>query len=435
MNLTSRGIGLVMAAALLGALGQWSAALGSFPWWRLAVALIALGLLYELLMARRVAVAARWRAAKHLLLGRPDTLRLEIANGSHRALRVQAAPTLPDALAPTGAALDVAELHAGPGATAGAPVRIVPTRLGEHVWSKLPVRVRGPLGLAWWSRRLAPAGSVRVVPDTLGPKSAPAGSDASGSAAQASLGGAFELHHLRPYRPGDPRHTIDWKATARASRLITRVYSEDQHLEIVIAVDAGRTGRTELDGISQFGHYANLASRFAEYCVSGDDQVGLVVFADRTLAALPPGRGPAAVARIRRALTNVEPQPVESDVLEAALEVRRLVRRRCLVVVLTDLYERGGASRLVQTARLLAPKHLPMMVGLVSTDAEDRANAPAADWLDPYVAIAARDYRRQLGANVARLTRLGAIALTAHAADLDRLVLARYRALRERHRV
>jgi uncharacterized protein (DUF58 family) len=243
------------------------------------------------------------------------------------------------------------------------------------------------------------------------------------------------LHHLRDYRAGDPRNTIDWKATARATRLVTRVFSEDQHLEVVVAIDAGRTGRTELDGLSQFGHYANLAARFAEYCAAGDDQVGLVVFADRPLCAIAPGRGLASITRIRRALTGLAPLPVESDVLAAAQCVRGLVRRRCLVVVLTDLYERGAASRLVQSAQLLAPKHLPMMVGLVSDDVVEMATREAQDSRDPYVGLAARDYQRQVQANVARLSRLGALALTARAAELDRKVLRRYRMLREQHRV
>ena len=112
-------------------------------------------------------------------------------------------------------------------------------RARDHAWLPLPARVRGPLNLAWWSRRLAPSGAARVLPDTLGPRSAVAGSS-EGATPQATIGGGQELHHLRDYQPGDPRHTIDWKATARASRLVTRVFSEDQHLEVMLLIDAGR---------------------------------------------------------------------------------------------------------------------------------------------------------------------------------------------------
>src|SRR5262249_44359334 len=115
--------------------------------------------------------------------------------------------------------------------------------LGDHAWLPLPARVRGPLNLAWWSRRLAPSGGAGVLPGRLGPRGVSAGSS-EGGPPQATVGGGQELPHRRDSQPGDPRHTIDWKATARSSRLITRVFSEDQHLEVMLLIDAGRTSRT-----------------------------------------------------------------------------------------------------------------------------------------------------------------------------------------------
>jgi uncharacterized protein (DUF58 family) len=298
----------------------------------------------------------------------------------------------------------------------------------------LPTRIKGPLNLAWWSRRLQPAGAARVLPDTLRPRGAMAAS-VEGATVQTTAGSGHELHHLREYRPGDPRHTIDWKATARSARLITRVFSEDQHLEVMVLVDAGRTSRTEIDGLQQFGHYANAAARFAEHCVANDDLVGLVAFADRPLATLEPARGTRAVTRIRNALTELAPGAVESDVLAAVLHVSRLLRHRCLVVILTDLYERSATSALAQSARLLLPKHLPLVVGLLSDDVIALGERAADDWLDPYRAFAAREYRRHVGANVARLGQLGAYAMTARARELDRKVLDTYRRLRAQRRI
>src|SRR5262249_56790610 len=108
-------------------------------------------------------------------------------------------------------------------------------------------------------------------------------------------------------------------------------------------------------GRQQLGPSAIRAARFAEYCVANDDQVGLIAFADRPIATLKPARGVAAVTRIREVLTGLAPSSVESDVLAAALHVRKLVRHRCLVVILTDLYERSATSAVAQSARLLLP--------------------------------------------------------------------------------
>lgn len=200
-------------------------------------------------------------------------------------------------------------------------------------------------------------------------------------------------------------------------------------------VDAGRTSRTVLDGMSQLGHYVNFTARFAERCADGDDRVGLITYADRPLRTVPPGRGPQSVMRVREALSGLRPQAVESDALEAALRVSRLVRHRCLVIMLTDLYEATSTGRLVRTARLLAPKHMVMMVGLIGDEVGELASQVAEDWLDPYHALAARDHARHIDANVAQLRELGVLALTARAADLERTLLAQYQRLRALRRI
>ncbi len=163
--------------------------------------------------------------------------------------------------------------------------------------------------------------------------------------------------------------------------------------------------------------------------------MGLIVFADRPLATLKPARGVEAVTRIRAVLTGLAPSAVESDVLAAALAVRKLVRHRCLVVILTDLYERSATSAIAQSARLLVPKHLPLIAGIVSDEVFELAEQHADDWLDPYRALAAREYRREVGANVARLGQLGAYALAARARELDGRVLDTYSRLRAQRRI
>jgi uncharacterized protein (DUF58 family) len=431
VNLTPLAIVALAAAALVGVLAQWSDSLLADLYWRAVLALMAVGLAYELYVVRRLALAARWAERPPLYLGRHEALELALDNSSRRHVTVQFAPAWPDALAGDRRARTVG---IAPRATAATALAARAIALGTHEWPPVPARVRGPLRLAWWSRKLAPDGAARVLPDTLGPHSDIAGSS-EGATAQVTIGSGHELHHLRDYQPGDPRHTIDWKATARTSRLVTRVFSEDQHLEVMVLIDAGRTSRTEIDGMQQFGHYANLAARFAEYCVENDDQVGLIAFADRPLVTLRPGRGVRAVARIRNALTELAASPVESDVLAAALHVRNLVRHRCLVVILTDLYERSATSQLAQSARLLVPKHLPLIVGLLSGEVVELAERAADDWLDPYRSLAAREYQKHVGANIARLGQLGAYAMTARARELDRKVLDTYRQLRAQRRI
>src|SRR6185369_18027359 len=108
-------------------------------------------------------------------------------------------------------------------------------------------------------------------------------------------GVGVELLQLRDYVSGDAMSRIDWKATARRGALVAREYSEAQHLEILIVIDAGRASRVRAGQLDRLGLYANVAARLAQHAVSSEDRVGLLVYAEKMLSAAPPDRGTRAV--------------------------------------------------------------------------------------------------------------------------------------------
>ena len=430
MSLTPLAIAFAALIALVGIAQQWGAGAG-FPWWQLGAFLLLLGLAYEWRCARRYRLAATAEAGS-LRLGRPEQLALAFQSGEPRPLAIEFVPGLPGEIAAPEAAQSVCLPAFG---AARREFRVRALQLGRMPWPRLPARVKGPLGLGWWRKSQTLNMELRVAPDLLrrpgkGASNAPAGPNR-----RPRSGYGQEFERLRQYRIGDPKHAIDWKASARTSSLVTRVTREDQHLSIMLVVDAGRTSRTRIDGLSQLGHYVNLCARFAEQAVAGNDQVGLVAVADRPLALLAPARGALAVAGIRAALSNLKTQAVETDLIAAALEVRRLAPWRCLILLLTDLYGQSGTGQLMRSIRLWVPKHLPVVAGLVAEEIHALSAAEAKDWLDPYIALAAADYRRNLAAAASGLRRLGAHPLIARAATLEAQVLAQYRSLKQRRRV
>jgi uncharacterized protein (DUF58 family) len=249
------------------------------------------------------------------------------------------------------------------------------------------------------------------------------------------IGAGSELHQLRGYIHGDPPARIDWKATARARELVTREFSEDQHLDVLVAVDAGRFSRIRAGRLDRFGLYANVAARFAEIVVPNDDRIGMLVFADKPLAVCAPDRGLAAVTRIRRTLEQLRVQPAESDPLAAAIQIRGMLKHRSLVVVLTDLDDASVADQLVRAVRLLSPPHLAVVAGIHSRDISELARSEARDWKDPWVALAAREHEARAESQRALLRRLGVPVIAASEELLERRVLGEYEALRRSRRV
>ena len=416
--------------ALAGIAHQWGDPAG-FPWWRLGAAALILGLAWEWWSVRRCRLRTSLAVAP-LHLGRRSELALTFENDSQWSMAIEFATQAPPQFEASSATR--ADTVPRQGKLRHA-VALRPRQLGAARWQSLPLRARGPLGLGWWPKPQRIEADLVVVPDTLGSHRARVGNAPMGASRRSVAGAGHELDHLRDYQPGDAHSAIDWKATARTSSLVTRVYREDQHLAVMLVVDAGRTSRTHLDGLSQLGHYANVCARFAEHVVANGDQVGLVTVAAEPLCRLAPRRGAAAAGHIRSALGGLAAQPAETDLVAAALAVKQLVRHRCLIVLLTDLYGQAGSGRLAQAIRFWVPQHLPVVAGLIAEDVERLRTAPAREWQDPHVSLAADDYRRDLQASAAGLRRLGALPLICHAATLEARVLDQYRLLKRQRRV
>jgi uncharacterized protein (DUF58 family) len=431
VHLAQRAYLLVLLTAVLAIAGIWSVAPQLGPLWHIPAGLVLLGLALEGALVRRLPLTAQVSLAPRAYLGRPLPAAFVFHNRSARALLLEYAPEVPAGIEPL-AQLRRARVPAH-GAASDA-VTLLPVRLGPHRWPALPARVLGPLGLAWWNRGLEPAQQLTVGPDILHTAVRPRGLP-GGARARRVAGAGAELHQLRAYQPGDPLARIDWKATARLGALVTREFSEDQHLDVLVAIDAGRFSRVRAGPLDRFGLYANLAARFAEIVTRRDDRIGLVVYAERVLASCAPVRGLAGVTRVRHLLEQLSVQPAESDPTAAAITIRALLKHRALVVLLTDLDDVDIADQLGRAVRLLAPPHLAVVAGVRNPEIAALAQAEARAWQDPWIALAAAEHEARTSAQRLLLQRLGAPVVAVTAERLEPAVFATYESLRRSRRV
>ena len=431
MHLARRGYVLLLLTAVLAVVAVWSDDRRLAGWWQLSGGLLLLGLALESLLARRGTPAATVAIEPRAYLGRALEAAFTFGNDSRRPLALEYAPLTPPGFAPRE---DVRRVIAPAHGSVSDRLTLHPVRLGQQVWPALPARVLGPLALAWWSRRLPVAADVVVAPDALRNPVRVRGMT-GGARARRVAGAGAELHQLRGYLRGDPLNRIDWKASARARSLVTREYSEDQHLDVLVAVDAGRLSRLRCGELDRFGLYGNIAARLAEVATRYDDRIGLIVYADRVLATRPPARGLAATIALRQALERSSVQAAESDPTAAAVAIRGLLRHRALVILLTDLDDASVANQLARAVRLLAPPHLVLVAGVQSGEIAQLARAGAREWQDPYVSLAAAEHEGRTAGQRALLARLGAPVVAAPAARLEEELFARYESLRRARRI
>ena len=121
---------------------------------------------------------------------------------------------------------------------------IVPNRRGTGTLNELWLRWGGPLGLAHRQAHRTLGHEIRVWPD-LSPVRSPTLQaflrDAQfGLIARRIRGEGTQFEALSEYEPGMDRRRIDWKASARHTRLYARENEAERDNQIVFAFDCGR---------------------------------------------------------------------------------------------------------------------------------------------------------------------------------------------------
>ncbi len=329
----------------------------------------ALGLLVALVLAdaawarRRLAgLAAGLPSVVRLIRDRAGSFDVDLRNPAGRALRVRIGIAFP-------AGIETPHPEMAADLPPGAPlVRIAwpcrPRRRGSFRIEGCRIECASPLGF-WAARRAAPSSmEIRVHPDLRAEGRAMAAvflrRGPAGAHAHRQVGKGREFEKLRDYIPGDGLEDIHWKATAKRGRPVTKVFQVERTQEVYVAIDASRlSARPSGDPPSPaLERYITAALSLAIAAQHQGDHFGLLAFGDRMLRFVRAGGGRGHFALCRDALLTLEPRLVAPDFEEAAVFVRRRLRRRALIVVLTDLDDPVLAEDFTSASDLLRRQHL-----------------------------------------------------------------------------
>ncbi len=432
MNLRQNGLVLLLATALLGIAAQWADRPALANLWAAPLGLLLLGLAYERWLCARAALSLAIHSPSPWHLAQAADLHCRIRHALRRSITVMLAPSLPAGIDGSTQILTM-QVPADEGITIGLPA--VSQRLGQIRWPAQRARIAGPLGLAWWSLKLRSEEPSSIVPAMLSLQESAMGAALAGSRISHIIGPGAQVEQLRDYRPGDPLRVIDWRATARRAQLVSRDFAEDQHLDVIVAIDVGRSSRIQCGELDRLGHYVNATARLAQHAVAQDDRIGLVVFGDQPLAVMPPTRGHLGVMRVRSLLTNIQAQTTDSNVIHAVSQILKRVHQRSLVVLMTDIDDASSEGQLVAALRLLQPRHLPFVVSLSQLNPGEIADRAPRDWLDPWLSLAASHALTQRERGIRALRATGAQVVLATPADFERTLFEQYGQFRQRRRI
>jgi uncharacterized protein (DUF58 family) len=316
-------------------------------------------------------------------------------------------------------------------------VSYLPKRRGKATGGRVFLRLLGPLGLAWRQGRRELPWQVTVYPSLRAAalRALPAQAQRRREAGFRNLrriGEGRSFESLREWVPGEDTRSIDWKATARRGKLITRQYEDERRQHVMLVLDAGRLLTAEIDGTARLEAAIDAALELAHSAVHHDDNVGLMVFADQVLHFVPPARGRRALRQVLDALAGVEGRLVEPNYPAAFGYLAARSRKRALTVLFTDVIDRTASEAFVAQAGSLRPRHLPLAVTLRDPALERLSGMRPENEDAAYERAAAEELLEAREAALAELRSRGVLVLDVLPEGAARSVVQQYERLKRR---
>lgn len=311
--------------------------------------------------------------------------------------------------------------------------RIRPPVRGEFELTGCDLRLVSPMGL-WDRRRTIPLPArVRVFPNfaEIGHYTLLASGDRLGRLGvrmRRRRGLGAELHQLREYRRGDSLHRIDWKATSRVRKLISREYRDERDQRLLFLLDCGRRMRHADAGRGHLDEALNALLLLAFVAVRQGDAVGLMTFGgpQRWLA---PRKDPNTVNRLLNAVFDLQPTLEAADPLAAARELMKTQTRRAMVLILTNSRDEDQ-SELAAAIAFLRRRHLVVIADLRESILDRTLSEPVASRSSALLFHAVQGYLEARRRHHERLRHLGAHVLDLVPSQLPIALVNRYFAIK-----
>jgi uncharacterized protein (DUF58 family) len=154
-------------------------------------------------------------------------------------------------------------------------------------------------------------------------------------------GQGLEFSQYRIYEPGDDLRWLDWKMYARSDRYYIRESEVDTSISVRFLIDATNSMNHTDSGFKKIDYAKYMAACLGYLASTQGDAIGLYVFKEDGVFALPSKKDTQHLKRFYYQLETIEPQgkftnPVHYKQLITANKTRELL------VVVTDFYEEAG---------------------------------------------------------------------------------------------
>jgi len=242
------------------------------------------------------------------------------------------------------------------------------------------------------------------------------------------FGFSQEFAEYRAYTPGDDLRHVDWNLFARTERCYLKRYRGETNSQLTVLLDASNSMNYSSHAVSKMDYARYTAASLFYLAIHNQrDPAGLIVFDDEVRNYIRPSTRQGQLHRLLSGLEQAEPK-ARTDFTKPLVHFQEFLRRRGMVVVISDFYESPEAIvKTIEPLRfhgsevvlfhVLDPKEIrPELRGpsiLVDLETQQRLEV-----IPEYVK---GEYRRRMDGHLEQMSeRAGAAGLGYHLLVTDR---------------
>ena len=354
-------IGIVAAIALLASI--WTA-LDNI--WLLSTTLVIFLLVFDAVLAYRPRdrVPVVRDVASSLPLGVDRMVGLRIYNECGRNIQLKIFDHYPVNIKATGLPISI-NLQTAHHADLSYKIHAI--KRGKATFTCTQIHLRSPFG--FWDRniKLPVQSEVHIYPNFAAVSHyALMATDNKlsqmGIVKKRRRGEGQDFHQLREYRKGDSPRQIDWKASSRMRKVISREYQDERDQEVIFLLDCGHRMQAKDNELSHFDHTLNAILLLSYVALKQGDAVGLATFSGESRWT-PPRKGQHIIQQVLNTVYDLQPTAESPDYSQAATELMVRHKKRALIILVTNLRDED-TDDLMPALKLLRKRHLVLLVSM-----------------------------------------------------------------------
>lgn len=212
------------------------------------------------------------------------------------------------------------------------------------------------------------------------------------------IGSTLEFERVKEYSRGDEYRFINWKATAKANKLMVNQYEDERAQPVYSFIDTGRAMRMPFNGLTLLDYAINSSLVLSNVSILKHDKAGLLTFSKEVGNHVVADKRNHQMHLISETLYKIKTKFQEPEFGRLYTYAKRKINQRSLIFLYTNFETLDALRRQLPYLRLMNKSHILVVVIFKNTELQSLARQKAEKSIEIYNQIIAEKflYEKQL---------------------------------------